>query len=982
MLAGRVRLRAALLAALLLAPALVAAQPAQPPPDDARAVERQLVSLNDSGRFFEAVPVAERLAELRARALGPEHPDAVAASQLLGHAYRRVGDLRRAALHFGRVLSIRERSLPAGSPLIERALINLAEVYREQQDHERAEPLLRRLVEAARGTDRLASALTALAGLLVERGDLDEAVTLYEQAVAAVEAQPPPSAAFTDGADADAPPLGEPPRHDTARARQNLARALAARGDLDRAQALAAQALAALEQTRGPDDPSVAVCLNNLALILHRQGKPEAAAPLFRRSIELRERGYGADHPSVAVPLNNLSGLAWDQGDFAEAERLSRRALGILERGSGPDHPRVADVLSALAGLALAQGRITDAIAMERRAADIQHAHAQIVFLSGSERQKLSFMARLERSSDAIVSLHAASAPRDPAAARLALTTVLRRKGLVLDAMAQGIDRLRRSASPEDEALLAELSATAARRATLIARGPGALPIEQHRANLRRLEEEQRRIEAEISRRSAAFRAEAAPVTIEEVQAAIPEGAALVELVVYRPYDARRPRASRLGSPRYVAYALRREGEVASVDLGEASRIDELAAELRRALAAPALEPPPSAAALDALVLRPILPLLGGARRLLISPDGALGLVPLGALMDEGGRYRVERLSMSYLTSGRDLVRRPSPAPPREGPLVIANPAFGPLKQAPPAPSSPAPASPEPPAPARGIRSALMAKVRFKPLRGTAAEAAALGPMLRGARVLVQEAATEAALKAARGPRVLHVATHGFFLPDKASAPAQPALGEADGGEPAPREETARESPLLRGGLALAGANQRASGDEDGILTALEASTLDLRGTRLVVLSACETGVGEVQRGEGVHGLRRALAIAGAEAVAMSLWRVDDEATRDLMVAYYQALAAGRGRAEALRDVQLAMLGRADTAHPYYWAGFILAGEGSPIDGLAVATPKAARVAPGSRGCGCGVVELEGRGALAVLVALAAAAARRRRRRR
>lgn len=429
---GRVRLRAALLpilAALLLAPAPAPAQPApqaasQPAPDDARAVERQLVSLNDGGRFLEAVPVAERLLELRAQALGPEHPDAVAALNLLAHAYRRIGDLPRAALRFERVLELRERSTTHRGRFLEVALENLAGVYRELQDHERAEPLLRRLVEIARGTDRLPSALTALGKLLADRGDLDEAVTLYEEAVAATLAQPPPS--FTDTVDegagnAQAP--SELPRHDVARARQNLAGVLAARGDLDRAAALSAQALADQTRVLGPQAPGVAISLNNLARILYLQGRLDAAAPLFRRSIELRERGSGAEHPALATPLNKLAGLLWDQGDFVEAERLSLRALGILERGSGPDHPRVADVLGALAGLALAQGRVADAIALSRRAADLQHAHAQILFLSGSEQQKLAFMARLERSHDATLSLHASSAPRDSAAARLALTT-------------------------------------------------------------------------------------------------------------------------------------------------------------------------------------------------------------------------------------------------------------------------------------------------------------------------------------------------------------------------------------------------------------------------------------------------------------------------------------------------------------------------------------------------------------------------------
>jgi CHAT domain-containing protein len=178
------------------------------------------------------------------------------------------------------------------------------------------------------------------------------------------------------------------------------------------------------------------------------------------------------------------------------------------------------------------------------------------------------------------------------------------------------------------------------------------------------------------------------------------------------------------------------------------------------------------------------------------------------------------------------------------------------------------------------------------------------------------------------------VATHGFFLAD------QPQQLEAtrgvivlnDNAFPHPQSLWA-ENPLLRSGLALAGANQRRSGAEDGVLTALEAAGLDLWGTKLVVLSACETGVGAVQNGEGVYGLRRALVIAGAESQVMSLWKVADDATRELMVAYYKRLLAGEDRAEALRQVQLAMLTSAERQHPFYWAGFIPSGQWEPIGG-------------------------------------------------
>jgi CHAT domain-containing protein len=138
---------------------------------------------------------------------------------------------------------------------------------------------------------------------------------------------------------------------------------------------------------------------------------------------------------------------------------------------------------------------------------------------------------------------------------------------------------------------------------------------------------------------------------------------------------------------------------------------------------------------------------------------------------------------------------------------------------------------------------------------------------------------------------------------------------------------------LLRSGLALANANSRNSGIDDGILTALEASGLNLWGTKLVVLSACDTGVGEVRNGEGVYGLRRAFVLAGAESLIMSLWPVSDYTTRELMTNYYKNLKQGVGRGAALRAVQLDMLKRNPKLHPFYWANFIQSGEWANLAG-------------------------------------------------
>jgi CHAT domain-containing protein len=218
----------------------------------------------------------------------------------------------------------------------------------------------------------------------------------------------------------------------------------------------------------------------------------------------------------------------------------------------------------------------------------------------------------------------------------------------------------------------------------------------------------------------------------------------------------------------------------------------------------------------------------------------------------------------------------------------------------------------------------------FAPLGGTAAEAKAIKALFPGTTLLSGRHATKTALQRVRAPRILHIASHGFFLRNDAVASFTPAAAAGtDSNAPADR----LENPLLRSGLALAGANLARSSGGDGILTALEASGLDLWGTKLVTLSACDTGIGEVRNGEGVYGLRRAFVLAGTETVVMSLWQVGDSIARQTMVAYYSGLRGGLGRGDALRHAKLAVLRQPGRQHPYYWASFIQSGEWAALDG-------------------------------------------------
>jgi CHAT domain-containing protein len=300
--------------------------------------------------------------------------------------------------------------------------------------------------------------------------------------------------------------------------------------------------------------------------------------------------------------------------------------------------------------------------------------------------------------------------------------------------------------------------------------------------------------------------------------------------------------------------------------------------------------------------------------------------VPFAALVDEHNQYLVRRFSFTYLSSGRDLLRLPSSVKGKTAKMVIADPDFGEKKTS----------------VSDAENRSELGELYFRPLKATEEEARELKRLFPETTVLTEGQATEAALKAVDRPAILHIATHGFFLDDLSHV--QPGyekertrivkIKRAGSNANTENDPAKLINPLLRSGLGLAGANTGITKDgDDGILTALEAAGLDLWGTKLVVLSACDTGIGKVVSGDGVYGLRRALVLAGSESQMISLWPVSDTGTRDLMIDYYRRLRAGDGRSEALRQAQLKMLRDPRRSHPFYWASFIQSGEWANLDG-------------------------------------------------
>lgn len=680
--------------------------------------------------------------------------------------------------------------------------------------------------------------------------------------------------------------------------------------------------------------------LHDLGVELEQAGQFEEAEAVLTRAVAIAERSFGKETPATWGTKHSLGRLYRAKGEHDRAATLFEQVLAEQEAKLPPTSPGIAATLNHLAETLWARGDAPKRIVgLATRAAEIHERDMASVLRSGTEQQKRTYLERYTSGSDRIVSYAARDAKTDPGAVRLGAATVLRRKGRLLDAVSDQFALLRERADPDTRSKLDRLAAVQAQLSALALRGPDEnLDAQKHAALTDALREELESLDAELADVVPAD--ERGTVQLHEVAARLGEGEALVELALYRPFDVNfRSMNSAFGKEHYAAFVIHGDGTTQVIDLGEAAPIDEAVVAYRRALANPRTDPKRIGRQLHGWIMGKIEPALSGKTEVYLSPDGMLNLLPMAALVDAKGHYLVERYQFTYLSSGRDLLRLSTRETPREGPLLVGAPDFS---------SSGGPGS-------AGTRSAGLSDLVFPPLPGTAAELDALEKVVPAASVRRGDAATESVIKGARGPLVLHVATHGFFLADEHVATAGGRGVTYVKGEawvPPPKTE----NPLIRSGLALAGANLRAGPDgQDGVLTALELAGADLHGTELVVLSACETGVGEVRNGDGVYGLRRALVIAGSRSQVMSLWQVDDAATRDLMTAYYRRLDKGDGRSEALRRVQRKMLKDDETAHPFYWAAFIPSGDPGSME-LEVPEPEASRPERARRRRGSGAL--------------------------
>ena len=851
-------------------------------PDTLVTLGRIALLLDGVGHHAQARPLHERVLAARRLVLGDSHSETYVSLNNLGKCLLRLGDLRRAREHLESALTLSRTTHLAGDGLVATLLTNLGSVYDQMGDALRAEQNHRTALELRRKLfgphhPETAESLTNVAGFLENAGDLAQAQRHYEQA------------------------------------------------------------LDAYQTTYGHQHHATATCRNNLGLLLAKMGAFEAAEDQLDQALKIRQDLFGDSHASTANSWHNLGYVRMVQGDAEGARTFLERALATNRSALGSSNLEAASTLSNLMCLCAGTGMPERAFGVARELSHCGDELLMQVFGMASERQRAAVRDSVRKDFHAILSFILRDLSGDATAVMFALDLVLRRKAIGLEALIIQRNALRGQKYSHLHVSFHELTAlkrTTAAAALAASGNSNWPPAEESRAEEReRRERLEELLASKIDGMTLEDRLRASDG--RAVVQALPDGIALIEFLRYEPFDFdvwQNAAGVVCRSERYVAFVASSEG-VSIVDLGEAGVIDELVDNFNKLVSGrpdtrplgPIVE---TGIALRAAVFEPLLSHVANNRGLIFAPDGSLSKVSFAMLPSASGRLLMDDFSVSYLSVGRDVVRFNYESSQPGLSVVVADPAFNLSAQSfDAAPRSTVGlSSTSPDSTASGvIEHGVAPAMRFMRLRGSHEEGERIAKLL-GVKPLLCSDALDSVIKKIQSPKVLHFATHGFFLP-------------GDPGESKAWNRLAgpgMSDPLLRSGLALAGANVWLAGGEtpadaeDGLLTAEDVTHMDLGGTELVVLSACETGLGAVYPEEGVFGLRRAFMLAGAKRLVMSLWKVPDRETLELMLEFYRVLLCGAPASEALRAAQQALRGRGHS-DPFYWGAFILQGDPGPM---------------------------------------------------
>lgn len=855
----------------------------------AMALNNLAASRLAEGRFSETLALSQRSAKVTRQLFGARSMAYANALENEAVLRIRMGDLAHTKDRLDSALHIYEQVSGKESLHYANCLQSLARYFQVTGDYTKAEPYIktaRDIIRTAKGENspEYAGAQNALALLYETLGNYRDAEAALKSAMAILQKT-----------------RGQlDPEYATVV--QNLAALYQLEGAYDKAEPLQQEALDIDRKTLGEGHPQFAITLQNLATLYQKLGRKDEARRLFERVLDAHSRQLGNRHPSYITTLSNLAALYQDLGDFALAEKTWMQSVELRKQVLGEDHPDYARSLYGLAGVYHAQGQWSKAKTYYDPVVVKYQKQVQEFFPALSEKEKSAFYAKIKPVFDAyqdfaVQYINAFPAERDATLAKL-YDLQLSTKAILLVATNKVRSRILASGNPALQELFRDWLSTKEQ----LVRYYSASQEERQRSgvDLAQAESHANDLEKKLSEQSDAFRSQREKEKIywKDVRTALAEGEAAVEILRIRR--------------KYVKDSVYYIGLI-----------------LQRNSAAPELVRWPYGAQLEGKKFkyhrntikyhvndtisylyywRPLEDKIKQGSTVFLSCDGVFNKVNFNSLYESNTRrFVIDDYRLHQVSNTRELVGRQNAVKTSTNSAYLFGYADFNLGEADVVSHSTK----------RNLARSLGFEGESIPvLPATEKEVDEITTILGGntwkAENFKRALASEENLKKADNPKLMHIATHGFFLSDVDMEDTESELSQ---------------NPLFRSGVLLAGAGvdrEDSKREEDGVLTAYEAMNLNLDQTELVVLSACETGLGEVRNGEGVYGLQRSFLVAGANTVLMSLWQVDDVATQELMNAFYKFWLGGTEKHEAFRKAQLQMKDKYQI--PYFWGAFVLIG--------------------------------------------------------
>lgn len=658
-------------------------------------------------------------------------------------------------------------------------------------------------------------------------------------------------------------------------------------GDYTRAEAIFNEVLALKRKRMAKNQTDYANVENYLAGVLMQSGNTAQVPELLNDALRIFGKKYNENHPAYIKTKHNLGRYHIYSGNFGEATNIIREVNASYKQFFGENHPDYLSTLEDLAVLSWKQNLYESATAQFKEVLDKELSLVEKYFGAMSEYEKGQYWAKVRPSIMKFYNYAVARGSADPALLSEMYNIHLKTKGILLSASTKVREQILQS---DDENLKSVyLDWVKLKEDLILYYTYSKSQLEEQKIDLNAVEAQANQLEKELNRLSTAFaQSNKLPSTsLADIKTKLGTSDVAIETISYPVFD------KSFTDQRNYAFLIAdtKSPHPNLVVLENGQDLDQKYAKAYRTMVKVKAE--------DRITYdkfwKPVDEKLTGVKNVYLALDGIYYQVNIGALKRPDNTFVSDALNLRLYSSTRDLVRETQGSSTRKKADFFGYPDYG----------------------SKGL---------LTDLPGTKAEIDAVSAITRSkgytTNTYLRRDATEENFKRIASPSLLHIATHGFFLKESQSK------GEKVFGI---EVNQAKDNPLLRSGLMLTDAEQtmseatagtEASSANNGVLTAYEVITLDLKNTDLVVLSACETGLGEIKSGEGVYGLQRAFQVAGAESVVMSLWKVSDEATQQLMTSFYKEWMSGKQREEAFFAAQRSL--RERFPEPYYWGAFIM----------------------------------------------------------